>query len=202
MYQAATFCWGWAKHENSESFQFDSISWNSPELFIEFICSCNCCNCEVSCWMVSWFSVILESRTHQLVVLALSSFFPFRAYFEATYIEELSCHRVCSRRDSTHSFCTSCSVLFWSCLIQQVIFIAFEQSPTQIRQIDVSKHRTPHLVSLFITSWWKQCSRFLGSSLIFWRMTRLCTYFSLLNDHCNWFPRSSLGIQWWSQQLL
>ena len=37
--------------------QFESISWNYPELFIEIICSCICCNWEVSCWIVSWFSL-------------------------------------------------------------------------------------------------------------------------------------------------
>ena len=31
----------------------------------------------------------LREQTHQLVVLALSSFFPFRAYFESAYLDEL-----------------------------------------------------------------------------------------------------------------
>ena len=33
-----------------------------------------------------------------------------------------------------------------------------------------------NLVSLFITFWWKQCSQFPGSSMIFWWVRRLCTY--------------------------
>ena len=66
------------------------------------------------------FSEFFAPRTPQLVALALSSSFPFRAYFESAYLEERassfrnnsSCNRVCSRRDSTNSFCTSCSALF------------------------------------------------------------------------------------------
>ena len=90
----------------------------------------------------------------------------------------------------------------WSCLIQQVTFIAVQQCSTQMRQIGVFEDRTRHLVSLFSTFWWKQCSRSPASSPIFWWMRHLCTYSSLLNDHCIWFPRSSLGILWWIQHLL
>ena len=83
MYEAAIFCRGWTTQQNSESFQVDweretifhkiltSISWISPEQFVDFICSCIRCNWEVSHDFLS----IFPSRTHQLVVLALSSFF-------------------------------------------------------------------------------------------------------------------------------
>ena len=48
---------GWLETWDNLPLQFDSISWNSPEPFIEFICSCICCNWKVSCWIVSWFSL-------------------------------------------------------------------------------------------------------------------------------------------------
>ena len=91
----------------------------------------------------------------------------------------------------------------WSCLIEQVILTTFKKRSSQIQRISVSEHRTPDQVSLFR---WKQCigfdrrmrpQTFLSSGL-----TVLCTYLSLLHDHCNGFHRSFLGTRWWSQHLL
>ena len=48
---------GWLKTSDNLPLYFESTSWNSPELFIEFICSCICYNWKVSCWVVSWFSL-------------------------------------------------------------------------------------------------------------------------------------------------
>ena len=38
-----------------------------------------------------------------------------------------------------------------TCLIEQVIILVAFKRSFQVRQIGVSEHRTPHLVSLFIT---------------------------------------------------
>ena len=82
---------GWLETWGNLPLWFDTISWNSPELFIEFICSSISFNWEASCWMVFRdLLLIFESRTRQLVALALSASFPFRAYFGSAYLEELS----------------------------------------------------------------------------------------------------------------
>ena len=124
MCQAAIFCRGWAKHENSESSQVDwkvetifhcnliQYLGKSPELFIEFICSCICCNWEASCWMVSWFSFnfcvensstcctcapFIFSNSCILRICLSRRAFSFR--------NNSSCNRVYSRLESTNPYC-------------------------------------------------------------------------------------------------
>ena len=81
---------GWLETWDNLPPKFYSASWNSPESFIEFICSCMSCNWEVSLCIVSWLSLnFFVLRIRELVVLALSSFLPFRAYFGSECLGEL-----------------------------------------------------------------------------------------------------------------
>ena len=99
---------------------FDSTSWKSPESFVEFICSCICCNWEVSCWIVSWFSLNFcteTSSTHCSWALFISPIscilriWVFRRTFSFT--DKSSCSRTCSLLDSTNPYCASCTTNLW-----------------------------------------------------------------------------------------
>ena len=79
---------GWQETQNNLPLWFVSTSWNSPESLIEFICSCVCCNWDVSFCIVSWFPLNFALRLRQLVVLELPSFLPFRACFGFEYLGE------------------------------------------------------------------------------------------------------------------
>ena len=107
---------GWLETWDNLPENFDSISWNSPELFIEFICSSNCCNWKVSCWIVSWFSLnfcIENSSTYCTFIFTISCLLRICVSRRAfSFRNNSSCNRVFSRRDSTNSFCTSCGALF------------------------------------------------------------------------------------------
>ena len=80
---------GWLETQNNLPLWFDATSWNSPESFTEFVCSCKSCKCEVSLCIVSWLSRIFVLRIHQLVVLELFSFLPTHEHFVFEYFGEL-----------------------------------------------------------------------------------------------------------------
>ena len=121
MYQAAIFCRGWATNENSESFHVD---WKRETIFhfsrtihrIHLFLLLLQLESELLNSLVS-FSKLLHRALMNLYLrslhflhfvltsnLRISKAFSFR--------NNSSCNRVCSRRDSTNSFCTSCSALF------------------------------------------------------------------------------------------
>ena len=184
---------------------------------------------------VEWsrdFLLIFASRTHQLVVLAFSSFFPFRAYFESAYLEELflfvtiplaiefvldDIQQIRFLRPPLPCFappfvfvnhrCTYSvirhEILSWQDLIlpNSATDLYCLRAEFQIRQIGVSKHRTPHVFSVHyvLVKTMQPVARKLYDLLMNETLVHLL---SLLKDHYIWFPWSSLGIQWWSQQLL
>ena len=93
---------------------FDPTSWNSPESFMEFICSCICCNCEVSFCIVSWFSLNFCTETSStrsscvLLICHISCMLRIwvsRKTF--SLIDNSSCRRTCCRRHSTYPCCAS-----------------------------------------------------------------------------------------------
>ena len=71
---------GWLGTWGNLPLWFYSTSWNAPESFIEFICSCIACNCEVSLCIVSWLSLGLSenSSTRSFWALFIS---PNHEYF-------------------------------------------------------------------------------------------------------------------------
>ena len=112
---------------------------------------------------------------------------------------------------------------FRSCLTEQMIFLACKKRSSQIWRISVFENRNLKLISPFLISCRKHCSKFIRCSRFLrwtWRqafssrvisLSTLCTCSSLLY-HCSKFPRcnwcsrwltilSILSIQWWSQHF-
>ena len=112
---------------------------------------------------------------------------------------------------------------FRSCQTEQMIFLACKKRSSQIWRISVFENRNLKLISPFLISCRKHCSKFIRCSRFLrwtWRqafssrvisLSTLCTCSSLLY-HCSKFPRcnwcsrwltilSILSIQWWSQHF-
>ena len=100
MYQAAIFCRGWAKHEYSESLQVD---WKRGTTLHKNLIPRNC---EVSCWIVSWFSLIfwidISSTFWTCALFIFSNSCILRICVSRrafSFRNNSSCNRACSRRD-------------------------------------------------------------------------------------------------------
>ena len=111
----------WLRTWDSLPLWFDSTSWNSPESFIEFICSCKDCNCEVSLCIVSQVSLIFctensSTRSCWALFIAPNSWI-FRIWESRrsfSFINNSSCRRACSLRDSKNPCWASCNSNPWA----------------------------------------------------------------------------------------
>ena len=195
---------------------------------MDFICSGNCCNCEV-CWIVFNFWVDISSTCCTCALFIFSNSCILRICVSQrafSFRNNSSCNLVGSPRDSTNSFRTSCnavscaSVLFykslmhflsdstWISLLARFVLARFNKwsllpsKRVSLKFDTLAFPNTEHHV------WFHRSLRFgennaagLPEALILWQVRRLCTYLSFLADHCSRSPGSSLGMQLWSQQL-
>ena len=125
-------CGGWAWNENSES---SHVDWKRETTFHHnliphlenlqnhsktSILACVCCNCEVSCWIVSWFSlnfwIDISSTccTCALSIFSNSCILRICVSRRALSFRINSCRRACSRRDSTNPYCAFCNSNLWA----------------------------------------------------------------------------------------
>ena len=254
MCEAAIFYRGWTKSENSESSQVD---WKRDTIFHynlvphlenlqnhsqKFICSCICCNWEVSFCIVSWFSQIFCTETSSVrcscalfisPISCICRIWVFRRTF--SFIDKSSCSRTYSRLDSTNPCCASCNANLcssvcrcsspthllrdstWSsCFARSDLAwlrkwsllpsrrdplkfdgLAFLNTELLIKFPCSDENNALGFSQSFQTFRWMRPQTFISLGL-----SKLCTYLSLLHDHCIGLPRSFLGIQWWSQHLL
>ena len=227
-------------HQFLHLLQLGSDVLNSLVIFLNFCIenSSTCCSCALFMFPISCLLQTCVSR---------------RAF---SFRNNSSCNRICSRLDSTNSFCTSCSALLWSsvrfvnhlctywvtrheflfwldlilpdsasdlyCLraefhsnstdsffrpqnstfgfsVHHVLVKAMQQVSQKL--YDLLMNETFCALASVSLSWTTNAA---GCPEALWAYDEwdVCALASLLNDHCIWFPWRSLGIQWWSQQLL
>ena len=97
-------------------FHFLKISRITHRIF----CSCICCNLEMSCWIVSWSSLNVctetsSTRTCAILISPISCIFRNRVSRRTfSFIDNSSCWRTCSRRDSAYPCCASWNSNLWA----------------------------------------------------------------------------------------
>ena len=111
----------WRETRDNLPLFFDSTSWNSPESFIEFTCSCMSCNWEVSFCIVSWFcfnfcTETSSARSSWALCISPTScmlgIWVSRRTF--SFIDKSSCSQTWSRRNSLYPCWASCNSNLWA----------------------------------------------------------------------------------------
>ena len=111
---------GWLGTWDNFPLHIDSVSWESPESFMQFVLSCNPYICEVSCCIVSWLSLnlCLEKTSIRISWALLNSsisWMPLVRLSRSAFslVTNSSCYRTCSLRDSSYPQCASSSDNRW-----------------------------------------------------------------------------------------